>query len=110
MYFWANSRCRIENSVEIAAVFLHPLYIIRFKIVPRAYIILDIWGSFLVKKLLHEQLFNLQAKFFSTKAAECYNDTVSLGVKKIIIKLSSRYEVRKFAIKGSTWNFSCDSR
>ena len=28
MYFLANSRCRIENSVEKAAVFLHPLYII----------------------------------------------------------------------------------
>ena len=35
MYFWANSRCRIENSVEKAAVFLHPLYIIGLKIVPR---------------------------------------------------------------------------
>ena len=35
MYFWANSRCRIENSVEKAAVFLHPMYIIGLKIVPR---------------------------------------------------------------------------
>ena len=41
MYFWANSRCRIENSVEKAAVFSpippapHPLYIIGLKIVPR---------------------------------------------------------------------------
>ena len=34
MYFWANSRCRIENSVEKASVFLHPLYIIGLKIVP----------------------------------------------------------------------------
>ena len=31
MYFWANSRRRIENSVEKAAVFLHPLYIIGIK-------------------------------------------------------------------------------
>ena len=35
MYFWANSRCRIENSVEKAAVLLHPLNIIGLKIVPR---------------------------------------------------------------------------
>ena len=35
MYFWANSWCRIENSVEKAAVFLHPLYVIGLKIVPR---------------------------------------------------------------------------
>ena len=35
MYFWANSRCRIESSVEKAAVFLHSLYIIGLKIVPR---------------------------------------------------------------------------
>ena len=35
MYFGANSRCRIENSVEKATVFLHPLYIIGLKIVPR---------------------------------------------------------------------------
>ena len=31
MYFWTNSRCRIENSVEKAAVSLHPLYIIGLK-------------------------------------------------------------------------------
>ena len=37
LYFGANSRCRIENSVEKAAVFLHPRYIIGLKIVPRAY-------------------------------------------------------------------------
>ena len=37
MYFWANSQCRIENSVEKAAVFLHPLNIIGLKIVPREY-------------------------------------------------------------------------
>ena len=35
MYFGANSRCRIENSVEKVALFLHPLYIIGLKIVPR---------------------------------------------------------------------------
>ena len=35
MYFGANSRCMIENSVEKAAVFHHPLYIIGLKIVPR---------------------------------------------------------------------------
>ena len=35
MCFWANSQCRIENSVEKAAVFLHPLYIIGLKIIPR---------------------------------------------------------------------------
>ena len=35
MYFWASSRCRIENSDEKAAVFLQPLYIIGLKIVPR---------------------------------------------------------------------------
>ena len=37
MYFWANSRCRIENSVEKAAVFLLPLFIIGLKIVPHVY-------------------------------------------------------------------------
>ena len=37
MYFWANSRCRIENPVEKAAVFLLPLYIIGLKIVPHVY-------------------------------------------------------------------------
>ena len=36
MYFWANSRRRIDNSVKKAAVFLLPLYIIGLKIVPRA--------------------------------------------------------------------------
>ena len=35
MYFGANSRCRLENSVEKAAVFFHPLYIIGLKIIPR---------------------------------------------------------------------------
>ena len=35
MYFGANSPCRIENSVGKAAVFLHPLYIIGLRIVPR---------------------------------------------------------------------------
>ena len=35
MYFGANSRLRIENAVEKAAVFLHSLYIIGLKIVPR---------------------------------------------------------------------------
>ena len=35
MYFWANSRCRIENCVKKAAVCLHLLYIIGLKIVPR---------------------------------------------------------------------------
>ena len=35
MCFWANSRRRIENSVEKAAVFLHPLNIIGLKIVLR---------------------------------------------------------------------------
>ena len=35
MNFWTNSRCRIENSVEKAAVFLLPMYIIGLKIVPR---------------------------------------------------------------------------
>ena len=35
MYFWANARCRIENYVEKAAVFILPLYIIGLKIVPR---------------------------------------------------------------------------
>ena len=38
MYFGANSRCRIENSVEKAAVFLHPVYITGLKIVPRAFV------------------------------------------------------------------------
>ena len=38
MYFWANSRCRIENSVEKVTVFLLPLYIIGLKIVPHAWV------------------------------------------------------------------------
>ena len=48
MYFGANSRCRIENSVEKAAVFLYPLYIIGLKIVPRVkvgFAIFDVIGS-----------------------------------------------------------------
>ena len=39
-YFWVNSRCRIGKSVEKTAVFLHPLYIIVLKIVPREWGIL----------------------------------------------------------------------
>ena len=39
MYFGANSRCRIENSVQKAAVFLHPMYIIGLKIVPRVEVV-----------------------------------------------------------------------
>ena len=35
MYFGANSRCRIENSVEKEAIFIQPLYISGLKIVPR---------------------------------------------------------------------------
>ena len=35
MYFWANSRSRIENSVEKTAVFFLPLHIMGLKIVPR---------------------------------------------------------------------------
>ena len=35
MNFWANSRCRIESSVEKAALFLLPMNIIGLKIVPR---------------------------------------------------------------------------
>ena len=38
MYFWANSRYRIENSVEKAAVFLLPLNIIGLEIVPRDFV------------------------------------------------------------------------
>ena len=38
MYFWANSRCRIKNSIEKAAVFLLPLSIIGLKIAPREYV------------------------------------------------------------------------
>ena len=37
MYFGANLRCRIENCLEKAAVFLQPLYIIGLKIVPRVF-------------------------------------------------------------------------
>ena len=45
MYFWANSRCRIENSVEKAEVFLNPLYIIGLKIVPRVSNDFRFWRS-----------------------------------------------------------------
>ena len=44
MYFGASSRCRIENSVEKAAVFLHSLYIIGLKIVPREAVAYTIQG------------------------------------------------------------------
>ena len=36
MYFWANSRCRIENSAEKSSRISLPLYITGLKIVPRA--------------------------------------------------------------------------
>ena len=67
MYFWASSRCRIKNSVEKAAVFLHPLYIIGLKFVPRDYMTHLLCNGSHKVNVLSEYSFcrNIELKFMS---------------------------------------------